>query len=77
MHLSYLRDMIARDSHSLKEKNYLLKTVDLRCYWQEITKSLSLALPLPSFPLQLQAFLLPSLACREDQTPVYGNKKYI
>ena len=31
---------------------------------------------MPSFPLQLEAFLLPSLACREDQKPVYENKKF-
>jgi hypothetical protein len=35
--------------------------------------SIKFFLPLPVFLLQQQAFLLPSLACREDQRPIDGN----
>jgi hypothetical protein len=54
--------------HSQRKK-VSQKMISLRCYWQELAKSQSLALPFPFFPLQLEAFLLPSLACREDQRP--------
>ena len=61
--------IIAWEPHILRRKKNFLNMISLRLYWQEIAKSLSLALPFPVFPLLLEAFLLPSLACPEDQRP--------
>ena len=64
----FLRHDSLRLPHSLKKKivywNNWPKILLTRNYQITI-----ISLPLPSFPLQLEAFLLPSLACREDQRP--------